>query len=610
MANKLGMGTGKADVTLVAAGYRLGQSYIPNDYSEIFRIQFEGLAAAHKAKTEATSKIFKSIEEGVTKIAEAKAKEDDFIEGVRKDADTVGGDPTDDQDFIGPREKGKEKSFDDQLNTITTDYVSEKINNLSSHYENGGDFNPAYGAANQTYLNGLADEYEVLNNKLILNKEERNRKKQIKKQITDFRGQYNQDRGNFLAAGVSWRDGYANKNLSFSGMPGHEASDLQVLFGQIWDPEADFKKEGLKVFWDKGKKYYEYEMGRANIEAKKIAAKNKGEEYVHIPGERKIISEKNLLAQIQPKDIKTEGMANGIDKEVLSQVNSRLANTKTLAVKNFDAIQDKVERDYYDVFIKSKNFQDLATREVLVGNKNMIWKDDLQKDHAIDVAVINQMGIGSDVFTEEELRDGKIDPTELAKHKNAKTAIIEMLTNPKTATQREIAAKEMAKYRTGIIRNTFEEERERIAGDSLNIKTTPATTTTLFGNTVPLPQTAGERLDFAIVQNIAKGKKEVTVKGVKYTYNPKTKAYSYPSIETKTVNGEEVETQVRKQISREDLIGRQSSIYTISNDYFTKNKNKRKKASVTDSNEDPVLRSILEKENRAKKLINLYSKNL
>jgi len=110
--------------------------------------------------------------------------------------------------------------------------------------------------------------------------------------------------------------------------------------------------------------------------------------------------------------------------------------------------------------------------------------------------------------------------------------------------------------------------------DNYEPQSEPSTTTTLFGNTVTLPQTGGERLDFAIVENIGAGKKEVTVKGVKYRYDSKTEMYSYPGVETKMVDGEEVETQIIKQISREDLIGRQSAIYNASSNYFTTGENK------------------------------------
>lgn len=110
--------------------------------------------------------------------------------------------------------------------------------------------------------------------------------------------------------------------------------------------------------------------------------------------------------------------------------------------------------------------------------------------------------------------------------------------------------------------------------DNYRPESKPPTTTTLFGNTVTLPQTGGERLDFAIVENIGAGKKEVTVKGVKYKYDSKTEMYSYPGVETKMVDGEKVETQIIKQISREDLIGRQSAIYNASSNYFTTGENK------------------------------------
>ena len=54
-----------ADATLVAAGFRLGQSYVPGDYSSIFEKQYQGLIAANKAKAQAKIDVLKSIDEKV-----------------------------------------------------------------------------------------------------------------------------------------------------------------------------------------------------------------------------------------------------------------------------------------------------------------------------------------------------------------------------------------------------------------------------------------------------------------------------------------------------------------------------------------------------------------
>ncbi len=92
------------------------------------------------------------------------------------------------------------------------------------------------------------------------------------------------------------------------------------------------------------------------------------------------------------------------------------------------------------------------------------------------------------------------------------------------------------------------------------------TSRSLFGRTVPIPATAGERESLALVQNIAAGKSEVVVNDVTYEWDPKTEMYSFNT--TKEADGE-VSVSVEK-ISREKLIQRSSELYgSIPNDYFT-----------------------------------------
>ena len=69
-----------ADPTLVAAAYRLGQSYVPGDYSSIFEKQYQGLIAANKAKAQAGIDVLKSIGENVDDFMESKKEEEDWLE--------------------------------------------------------------------------------------------------------------------------------------------------------------------------------------------------------------------------------------------------------------------------------------------------------------------------------------------------------------------------------------------------------------------------------------------------------------------------------------------------------------------------------------------------
>tara|TARA_R110002020_G_scaffold136667_1_gene305076 strand:- start:183 stop:2069 length:1887 start_codon:yes stop_codon:yes gene_type:complete len=435
-----------ADATLVAAGFRLGQSYVPGDYSSIFEKQYQGLIAANKAKAQAKIDVLKSIDEKVGDIMESKKEEKDWLE--------------------------EETSWFDEYEKATTDYVDGKINNVSEHYENGGELNEAFSSSDEEYLRSLKEDYESLRGQIGLNEEQRNRKTKLKKEIENFRGVHNSSKASLSTSGVQWRDGLANKNLSFKGEP-----ELQMLFGQIYDPKSNFKDLGIRAYWENGERFFEYTDGRSGAEVKSTSENPDQYDFMSESSKKKnIISEKDLLSRLKLKDIKTENDHNGVDAKVIEQVNAMTTNAagaKLFTTKDFTTIRDKVQRQHYDVAMASTNPQDIYTRNILIGNTSRVYKDDLLSNRAIDVAVINQMGIGSDVFTAEELADNKIDPTELAKHEDAKNQIIEMLTNPKTASQKEVAATEYSKYRRDTLEGVFNAERARFEGAKKKVPPPP-----------------------------------------------------------------------------------------------------------------------------------------
>ena len=237
----------KADATLVAAGYRLGQSYVPKDYSEIFRIQYEGLAKAHEAKAEAAGNVWKNLAKEFEEYGEFKRKEDEVIDDLETIMDDV-------------------KSDQNQLESSVTDYTGEKIKDVSEHFETGGDFSPGHLDGAERYLDGLKTELEGFRKKLVLGKDERKRKKQIKKEIAGFRNNWNRSRGSLLASGKAWRAGHANTELSFRGEP-----DLQMLYAQVIDPSSNFDEKEVRVEWENGEKVYYYSSDRIGIEARSIS---------------------------------------------------------------------------------------------------------------------------------------------------------------------------------------------------------------------------------------------------------------------------------------------------------------------------------------------------
>ena len=81
---------GGADATLVAAAFRLGQSFKPGDYTEIFKHQYKGLTEAYKAKYKAigdvTTKVVEEAGELATTIAATTKKEQEELDALDLDA--------------------------------------------------------------------------------------------------------------------------------------------------------------------------------------------------------------------------------------------------------------------------------------------------------------------------------------------------------------------------------------------------------------------------------------------------------------------------------------------------------------------------------------------
>jgi len=532
-----------ADATLVAAAYRLGQSYVPGDYSKIFEKQYEGLIAANKAKAQAKIDFSKNLTENLGDFMESKKEQEE-----------------EDQEII---DNFKE------LNEIGNTYTDHMTTEFAEDMEGGNSLPSHQFDAAEFAMENTVNEYEGLSKITFPTKEQKKDKRRLKKEMLEFRPAIVKSRADQSTKATLWANGGINKDLSFKEEP-----NLQALYSLSIDKNKtteQLKSMGIKTYWKNNKKYYEYPDGLYGAIYGDIS--NGGADGVDvIPTDTKqkyTITETDLLARLIPKDTKTEGDLNAIGTELLKDINKTTTNpdngAKVRTIKDFDSKRDKVYGKFKATVLLSENPSDIYTREHNIGDTARVYANDLQSNRNIDEAVINQMGIGSDVFTKEELEDGVIDPTELAKHKNAKDKIMEILTNPKTAEQKEIAAEEYAKYRTDMLGNVFDAERTRIDGASSGGGGgTISKFETFLGNTVEIPTTQGAKEDKALIENIAADSPTVTVNGVEYK-RVNGAGYDYRAIKDKggkiTSGGDEV--------TKEYLIRSVSDIYGKINDgYF------------------------------------------
>ena len=447
-----------ADATLVAAAYRLGQSYVPKDYTEIFKTQYQALADAHTAKMKMKADMWTATAGLVTKIGEHIKEEEKF---AKEETDWLLGDD--------PDTPNAEK--------VATDWVTGQVNKTAKHFEAGGGYNPDLDInVNEKYLKEKKERFEELSKKSIfLSPKERKEKRNLRRQIEEFRGVYNKDSAEFSTAATMWYKDMANTGLSFKGEP-----ELQMLWGQLMQYDTNFAEKGIRVFRDEktSKKMVEYTTGRMGVEARSLSKEGDAKIPWVEEGskDKKIISMEDLLKRVVPKNTKGENDANAIGTKFLEQTNKTVSNkdgVKVYSTPDFNSdVESNLQGEYYDTFMQTDNFADLATRTIKTGNTRRNYKEDLNKNIKIDEAIINQMGIGSDILTILDINndgfindlDKKGSVEEQKKHEDAKNTMIEILTNPKTISQKKIAAMEMAKYRTNQIKDVFETERARLEG--------------------------------------------------------------------------------------------------------------------------------------------------
>ena len=423
-----------ADATLVQAAYKLGQSRVPGDYSDIFNKQYEGLIASNKAR-------YKAIGDGFKALGSAAKSVSDAVQ-ARKLADM----------------KADNLLFNNTYEEVATNVANGSLKKSSQEYKEGSTQNVGHIDAVNVKFDNLKNQLSALSNKSFLSKDDKKLQADLRRKTDKMKKNLVQAKGSVITNTTAYSEDYVNNNLSFKGSPNE-----QLLFAQVHDPNANLKALGVRVYWDDNEELqYEYTPNRLQEEYKANKRKDSQEDYSPLlkelaPGNTLKISAKKLASMIVLKDVKANNDANALITRAGSAASETIGKTKNLAHNNFDRVGTSIYNDYKSLFLNEKtNIQDLTTREVLVGNTNRTYVDDLGGNVRIDEALINQLGIGSDEFSVDEWRDGKIDAKELEAHEGAKTELIQKLTNPQTRSEREVAASELARYWTAHAKSEFD----------------------------------------------------------------------------------------------------------------------------------------------------------
>jgi len=470
------MADGKADATLVAAAYRMGMANVPADTSKTFMRQYEALGKVEVAKLQMQAGIVK----GVGDLAET---------GIKVYTELK----------IAKRQKERDAAFEESLekyNGVTQDLVLGSADNWENYKKNGIVADKTSINYQKSKLEAVVGELNSLRKTAKGNPANIAKIAELEKSVTKWRNQTNEMIGDYTVHAGYFANDDVDISSSFQGKDGGFSPLLATLYKDVMDPSVDLAEAGITPQERNGQEGYlfdskqdrlalSYKMSKASVLGYDPKAKpglNRYDEGAGYGGKKiKLAKKKNsswisrdeLLSMVKLKDKQlpldlTDKMTevllamSGDDKKTGQRVDNgdgTFTYDKSKLKYNIGAYSDieaKSEKEFYDIIMtpkidgKSRDIKAgiayLSNNETFLGNTSINYGEMKQKDFNVDIAVINQMGIGSDVFTAEELKDGKIDAAELEKHLGAKKDIFKVLFNPQTKQETEVAAREIAKF--------------------------------------------------------------------------------------------------------------------------------------------------------------------
>jgi len=476
------MADGKADATLVAAAYRMGMANVPADTSKTFMRQYEALGKVEVAKLQMQAGIVK----GVGDLAET---------GIKVYTELK----------IAKRQKERDAAFEESLekyNGVTQDLVLGSADNWENYKKNGIVADKTSINYQKSKLEAVVGELNSLRKTAKGNPANIAKIAELEKSVTKWRNQTNEMIGDYTVHAGYFANDDVDISSSFQGKDGGFSPLLATLYKDVMDPSVDLAEAGITPQERNGQEGYlfdskqdrlalSYKMSKASVLGYDPKAKpglNRYDEGAGYGGKKiKLAKKKNsswisrdeLLSMVKLKDKQlpldlTDKMTevllamSGDDKKTGQRVDNgdgTFTYDKSKLKYNIGAYSDieaKSEKEFYDIIMtpkidgKSRDIKAgiayLSNNETFLGNTSINYGEMKQKDFNVDIAVINQMGIGSDVITSQQLKkldtdnSNTIDAAELEKHLGAKKDIFKVLFNPQTKQETEVAAREMAKF--------------------------------------------------------------------------------------------------------------------------------------------------------------------
>jgi len=319
---------------------------------------------------------------------------------------------------------------------MATDLAVDSIVKTNEHYKNGGGMSDFHFEAANTAMETIKSGIYNIINQDNMSKEDKFNKNLLEKNAQKLQKGIVNYKGLVIKTTAAYAENLVNTDLTMDGFP-----NKQVLLKQITDPDADGPKLGIRARWEDGELFYDY----GDSQIFREYANNKGIEInEELPEAQptKSIRATDLLNMVVMKDLKTENDLNGVITKAGEDAIATLGNTNKLLNPDYSRIQDSIKNDFRNILeSKTANLQDIFTRDIMVGNTKVNYKEDLLLNPKINSLTYADLGLTDSI---DKNGDGVLSGDELTD--NDKAVIIETLTNPRTSEQKEAAIVEAEEY--------------------------------------------------------------------------------------------------------------------------------------------------------------------